>query len=279
MLVIDVHAHFFRTPGEPEAGTLAGAYNQGLLEGADDLGIDYYCGNLAVPSSLTPGIEELPKPHEFIIANRWMKEWMDQYPSLILGFAYVNPVWVEESIQQIEYCKEELGMVGVKLLRSIRCNDPRSIEVVRRVGELGLPVLQHTDHYSTRPGESGTDDVAALARECPDTTIIAAHMPGGLFWEYSTKMLRKSENVFLGCSGSVPEMGIIEYMVDQVGADRMVFGTDGSMCPSAGRILGADISDEDKEKIMGKNMARILEPLTGKLKKRPRPLQRVGGKS
>lgn len=269
MFVIDVHAHFWGGPDE--ASPRGKIWNQGMLNGAKALGIDRYCGLPCTPGSLTPGVPELPVPDEFRRNNRWLKEWMDRYPDLILGFAYVNPFWVTEAIAELERCVKTLGMVGVKLLRSVRCSDTRVIEFARRAGELGVPVLQHAGTDASRrgrPGESTTEDVVHLARECPRTTVIFAHVSGGGEWEYEIKALRPHPNVILDTSGSVQETGVTEMMVHEVGADRMAFGTDGSMCEALGRILGADVSDQDKERILGGTMARILGPLGARIGKR-----------
>jgi hypothetical protein len=43
-----------------------------------------------------------------------------------------------------------------------------------------------------------------------------------------------------------------------IGADRLLFACDMSMTASVGRMRGADISEADKKKILGDNMARVL---------------------
>ena len=49
--------------------------------------------------------------------------------------------------------------------------------------------------------------------------------------------------------------------MDHVGADRVIFGTDmpGRSFPSQlAKVLGTDLSADDKVKILYKNMARVL---------------------
>lgn len=53
-------------------------------------------------------------------------------------------------------------------------------------------------------------------------------------------------------------------MVKEVGADRVLFGTDAPFLdarPAVGRVGYANISDEEKIKIMGENMRDILKSL------------------
>ena len=51
-------------------------------------------------------------------------------------------------------------------------------------------------------------------------------------------------------SGSAYDAPQIEYAVDMLGADRILFATDGSMVSCVGKILGADIRDADKKTIL-----------------------------
>ena len=43
-----------------------------------------------------------------------------------------------------------------------------------------------------------------------------------------------------------------------VGVDRVLFGCDSSMTAGVGKIRGANLSKQDKEKILGGNMTRLL---------------------
>jgi len=63
----------------------------------------------------------------------------------------------------------------------------------------------------------------------------------------------------LDTSGSVTDEGTVEMAVAVVGADRVVFGCDSSMTAGIGKIRGANLSIQDKQKILGGNMTRILQ--------------------
>ena len=51
-------------------------------------------------------------------------------------------------------------------------------------------------------------------------------------------------------SGSVIDARVIEKAVAMLGAKRVLFGTDGSYLSCVGKILAANISDEDKKIIL-----------------------------
>ena len=44
-----------------------------------------------------------------------------------------------------------------------------------------------------------------------------------------------------------------------LGVDRLLFGCDMSMTPGVGKIRGAHLGAEDKQKILGGNMAQLLK--------------------
>ena len=55
--------------------------------------------------------------------------------------------------------------------------------------------------------------------------------------------------------------GTIEWMVQQVGSERVIYGSDAPMrdpFPQFGWVAYADISEEDKRNILGRNMQKII---------------------
>ena len=75
------------------------------------------------------------------------------------------------------------------------------------------------------------------------------------------KVFRSCDNVLLDIGGNECNAGYVQILVDHVGADRVIFGTDmpGRSFPSQlAKVLGADIAVEAKEKILYENMARVL---------------------
>ena len=69
-------------------------------------------------------------------------------------------------------------------------------------------------------------------------------------------------NVFLDITMSMCPARQIEYFVERVGADRVLFGTDNPFIdprPQIGRLFLADISHEDRMKIAGGNVRRYID--------------------
>ena len=65
----------------------------------------------------------------------------------------------------------------------------------------------------------------------------------------------------LDIGGNECNAGYVEILVNHVGADRVIFGTDmpgRSFTSQLAKVLGADLSAKDKQKILYGNMARVL---------------------
>lgn len=76
----------------------------------------------------------------------------------------------------------------------------------------------------------------------------------------AVSVMRKQPNLMADTSElRVP--GALRFLVDQVSADRVLFGSGclrSSLAAALGYVMEAEISDEDKTKILGGNMKRLL---------------------
>ena len=71
-----------------------------------------------------------------------------------------------------------------------------------------------------------------------------------------------SHNLYLDVASSQPHVGMIERFVKEVGAERVLFGSDMPVLEPAaqlGRVAYAEISEDNKEKILGRNVQQLLE--------------------
>jgi predicted TIM-barrel fold metal-dependent hydrolase len=215
---------------------------------------------------------------------------MRRYPDRILGFCYVNPLHVRERadshasplthhasritshvsrftqtpLEEIDYCINELGFSGIKLWVSCHADEPCVFPIIEKAIELRVPVLQHTWYKrwgkDNEPGESTCEHFATLAKRYPQAKLIAGHVGGD--WERGIKVVKPYSNIFADICGSDNYSGYVEMAVRELGADRVIFGTDmpgRSMASQIGKVIGAAIPDADKEKILGENMERLLQ--------------------
>ncbi len=249
-MIIDCHIHLQGARIEPE-----------LVESAATLGVDRLCA-----SSLGRTWSYEPTPEVFIEANNDVAKCMRKYPDLILGFAYLNPVYLEESLAEMRRCIEDLGMVGIKLWVAAYADNRRVFPLVEKAIEYDIPILQHAWHKATGnlPHESKPTHVAALAERYPEANIIMAHIAGD--WERGIEAISPYRNVYVDTSGSIIEAGMVERAVDVLGARRVLFGSDahGVDLPVAvAKILGAEIPDYSRDMIMGGNMQALLDRRVG----------------
>ena len=69
-------------------------------------------------------------------------------------------------------------------------------------------------------------------------------------------------NVWVDTCGGWYDTEMVEYAVRHMGADRVIYGSDypgRDFAPQLGRVAGAGLSDEDKEKILWRNAALLLK--------------------
>ncbi len=77
----------------------------------------------------------------------------------------------------------------------------------------------------------------------------------------AAKLARSYPNVYMDLSGDSYSFGLVEWLVEQAGADRILFGSDLFMIDARtvmGRVLDADISSAAKALILGENAVRIF---------------------
>jgi predicted TIM-barrel fold metal-dependent hydrolase len=64
--------------------------------------------------------------------------------------------------------------------------------------------------------------------------------------------------------GSDPTAGMVEMAVRELGAERVLYGSDAggrSFASQLGKVLGAGISEDARRAIPGENLRRLLAPI------------------
>ena len=102
------------------------------------------------------------------------------------------------------------------------------------------------------------DHILPYADKYPDVTFIMAHL-GGKAYVDAIEYARHG-NVYVDTSGiNSSRNAVIEYTVERVGSERILFGTDTYAAGfQRGRIDYALISDEDKVNILRDNALRLF---------------------
>ena len=133
------------------------------------------------------------------------------------------------------------------------------MEFPAQAAEYQVLILIHAWVKATgnAPGESFPEDVRVAAHRFPETIFLMAHRGGD--WQYGKKAARGMANIYVDIGGP-NEMGIVEEMVADIGADRLVLGTDNvdaSFC--IGMVRGAQISEHERAQILGGTAQYLLD--------------------
>jgi predicted TIM-barrel fold metal-dependent hydrolase len=205
-----------------------------------------------------------PTLEQIVEFNNGQASFCRDHADLLTCLAYINPQHGPKALEEMDRCVEELGMPGVKLWVARKANHPDVFPVIEKGIELGVFFLQHAWFKVTGNGEDESipSDVADLARRYPDARIIMAHIAGD--WERGVAAIRDCPNVAVDTCGTDSEMGMVELAVRDLGAHRVIFGTDAGK-PAArdfvsqlGKVMGAHVSEEERRLILCGNIRRML---------------------
>ncbi len=205
--------------------------------------------------------------------NEWLCRELEKYPNLS-GFATVYPQ-DHDAPQQLKRAIE-MGLVGAKVhppVMRIRLDDLAIDGFWKTAEELQIPVSVHTGAHGWLLRNYMPILLDDVAQRHPGLSIIIEHIGGMAFFDQALAVLHNNENCYVGltqCSGRDPKYYVppekIKLLLSTVGAQRIIYGLDHPW--NAGNlnalkhdlkwIRSWDISDEDKERILGGNLEKLL---------------------
>ena len=147
----------------------------------------------------------------------------------------------------------------------VRITDPRYRPAFEYARDHGYPILIHTGPEAQR-AYCGAEEVEKVAREFPTVPVMLAHTMGFDRWEgveEAVAVAARLDNAYVDLSGSAGRhYGLVEYAVQRAGSEKILYGSDVPQLTFTfplGPVLYADISDRDKENILGLNTARMFD--------------------
>ena len=250
----DIHSHLHNAPGDTTEQRI-----EFLVRLMDRQGIERLILSQGTSDPLHPSPEQLRQQNDRVMAAA------RRFPDRVWGSVYLSPSYPEFSLQEFDRCVRNGPMIGVGELEvDKRCNSPELDAFVDRAAALQAPILQHCwlKTGGNEPGESSPDDLVELARRHPNASFICAHTGGN--WERGIRMIRGTKNICAGIAGSDPTSGFVEMAVRELGAERVVYGSDvggRSFASQLSKVMGADVPDSAKALILGGNLRRIFAPI------------------
>ncbi len=150
-----------------------------------------------------------------------------------------------------------LNPQGLELIADACASHPGRLHgFLRLAGELGVPTLFHCgDEPMSTPLS-----IAEAAAACPDSTIVLGHMGGYFHVDEAIDVAEQHPNLILETS-AMPYPDKIRTAVERIGAERVVFGSDGPVSsPSLERqkVVIADLGGPAAALVLGGNAAVLL---------------------
>ena len=254
MDIWDVHCHFSSVPGRtPEERMMR------ILPYADRMGITRLCVHMGMNLSFDPS------PAEFRQQNDEVLQILRRWPERFFGFVHVNPKHEQESVAELDRCIRDGPMVGVKLWTSWHARPAALDAVVRRATELQAVVLQHTwvKVGGNITGEPTPMEFAVLAARHPQARLICGHVGGD--WELGIRAVQAHRHVVVELGGGDPVADVTGMAVRELGAERIIFGSDSgagrSFASQLAKVVGARVPDKVKRLILAGNLQRLLDPI------------------
>ena len=194
---------------------------------------------------------------------------LERWPKLLIGMIQLNVDNVDASLDALNRWLRDGPMLGVYFasggLGSQACNHPNYEPLVKRIAELKGVIMQHTWFITggkSSPTMSTPSELAELAAKFPEQKFICAHAGGE--WERGIRAVRDSQNILIETSGFDATAGFIEMGARELGAKRIVFGShlpSRSLGTELGKVVGAEISEQEKILILGENYRQLLNPI------------------
>lgn len=258
--LIDVHAHFFQ-----EGGARAdwAALNAARLESGERIGITYHVASvLGSWGRSSPTYFQSPADTTF--GNDAMRAVAAAEPDRVRWYVAVNPNDTDFALHEIDRGAAS-GAIGVKLAAARRADDPLLDPIAERAEAHGFPILHHIWQHRRRhwPSQDISDgaDLARLAARHPRVSFILAHIGGGGDYAHTFAATRDVPNVYLDLSGSGVDRGMLDDAYAAVGARRLLWGADLTLCTGLAKLWALEavgLSAEDLERVRFRNAVEIF---------------------
>jgi uncharacterized protein len=239
-VIIDVHGHvgpwFFSSEAGDAADNLAVMDKYGidvqLVSGSEAVVYDPLSGNRALAEQIAP--------HDrlrglVVVDPRELSQAEKTLPALLGTGKFVG------AKIHTQYARTPGGSRGMT-------------EALRMLASHGLPVLVHT----WGPELVG---LAENVAKVDGAVVVAAHM-GGPDWHLVPEAAARTDRLwFEPCYSHAPG-GRIRWVLDRIGAERVLFGSDATLIDPAvtlGSLRAAELTEQESSMIMSENARSLFD--------------------
>ena len=182
------------------------------------------------------------------------------------SFVHVNPNHTEHAFRKSRTASRAARLASSSapvVALMIRCSIRSLPTPVRR----GMPVLHHIWQHRQRDWgmqeASDAIELVRLANRHPKTNFILAHIGGGGDWAHTINVIRDAPNVYPDTSGSGVDRGMLDAYLDALGAERLLWAADLTLCTGLAKLQALDViglPDGALDDICWRNAVRIFPP-------------------
>ncbi|MBQ4517287.1 MAG: amidohydrolase family protein [Clostridia bacterium] len=246
IFIFDIHGHI-----EQSRVIHTAEYDaKGIIAKLDRMGVN------AIALSSNPALQSDPW-----LGNDLTVQAAKENPGRIYAYVVPNPYY--EDFDVTKYFDGTPGVIGIKMHaceQMTALNNPAYIPALEFANKNKLPILFHT----WEPFE--VEQAVAIGKTYKDAPVIIGHSG---FTSFASKQIaieacKSTENIFVDTAISSTYDGAIEWIVGQVGVDRVLFGTDlpfYDCSHNVGKLALSKLSDSDKIKIFGENAKKLLKDI------------------
>jgi predicted TIM-barrel fold metal-dependent hydrolase len=190
--------------------------------------------------------------------NAYIQHVIQEHPNKFFGWIFINPKTMD-SMKEVERWVGGQGWIGVKTHPFWHSYPVKMLDdVAAFCEEKNMPILMHLG------GDQKSGDYRYLPERHPRLRIIYAHAATPYFrevWNYA----KKKENIYVDLSSLVfTNQGVISTAIDTIGSEKCLYGTDGPYAEVTqgrmlDRILQLPLSDNERERILGRNFLDLIE--------------------
>ncbi|MEM2561422.1 MAG: amidohydrolase family protein [Candidatus Bathyarchaeia archaeon] len=186
----------------------------------------------------------------------------------LIGVCTINPSF-PESIEHLDKCVSEMGMVGVKIhpnYHGYSLEDNSVNQFFEECSKKDVPVIvplriqdERIHHPSSKVPPIPVAQIISTAKRNPSLKVIVCNARSNEINEIFTKA-NDLKNLYVVFSW-VQSLNFIEKMVKKVGCDRMLWGSNFPLNyiePTLHQIIESNIENSEKEKILSENAKKIF---------------------
>ncbi|MCG8472930.1 MAG: amidohydrolase [Desulfobacterales bacterium] len=157
--------------------------------------------------------------------NEAVFEAVGAYPNRFLGWAFVNPHGIRSPLKELTRWEAHPGFIGAKAHPFWHRYPPMALaSVAARLEQTGSPLLIHLGF-----GKHGK--LKPLVEAFPRMNVIVAHA-GVPYYQHLWREFKENKNIYFDLSANAfVTPTIMKQVVEFLGPERCIFGTDGPFGP------------------------------------------------